>query len=222
MRQLGMFAKYWQPGKVKTRLARHVGDRQASDLYRAFLRTLVRRFEASADRRILAYWPEDRRDQFRALAGGNWSVELQTSGDLGQRMSRFFAAARACAGGPIVLIGSDSPTLPVQYVERAFELLEHVPVVLGPSTDGGYYLIGISGPIPCLFSGVSWSTPQVLDQTVALLHQADCRYALLPPWYDVDDGDDLRKLGGELDAMRPLDDALRDLREIVDGVLGNE
>ena len=70
-------------------------------------------------------------------------------------MDHFFSLARRRSAGPVVLIGSDSPTLPIAYVDQAYALLSEVPVVLGPSTDGGYYLIGAAGPVPSVSEGVS-------------------------------------------------------------------
>ena len=219
MRQLGMFAKYWQAGAVKTRLAAAIGDRTASDIYCGFLHALVRRLGTVADHRVIAYTPRARRLEFQALASKAWSIELQAAGDLGRRMASFFASAQVRDDGPIVLIGSDSPTLPAEYIEQAFELLKDVPVVLGPSTDGGYYLIGASGHIPCVFTGVSWSTPDVYDQTISLLRQADCAYASLPQWYDVDDLAGLHRLRDELARAPLLDDGLPGLQNKIENAL---
>jgi rSAM/selenodomain-associated transferase 1 len=157
--------------------------------------------------------------EFQALAGRNWSVQLQAAGDLGRRMSSFFASALLRGDGPVVLIGSDSPTLPTDYVEQAFDLLDEVPVVLGPSTDGGYYLIGASGQIPCVFTGISWSTSRVCQQTISLLRQAGCRFASLPQWYDVDDMVGLVGLRDELAAMTQSDDEFRELQQRIDDAL---
>jgi rSAM/selenodomain-associated transferase 1 len=220
MHQLGMFAKYWAPGAVKTRLAAAIGPRQASEVYRACLQALVRRLRSAGDRRVIAYTPQRYRADFEELAGRDWSLELQAAGDLGGRMAAFFSQALQRDRGAVVLIGSDSPTLPVEYVQDAFKRLDEVPVVLGPSRDGGYYLIGASGHLPCVFSGVLWSSPQVYQQTVSLLRAAQCAYAELPPWYDVDDLEDLMTLRRELAAMQELDDTLRSLLEIVERVLG--
>lgn len=196
--QLGMFAKYWQPGAVKTRLANRVGIQAASDLYREFVRCLAARFRHCGHRRVLAYWPAERSGEFFSLAGANWSCVPQSAGDLGVRMHRFFTDSFAAGATRVVLIGSDSPTLPVAYVELAFDLLETHTVVLGPARDGGYYLLGMTSAESDIFHNIAWSTPLVWRQTVTRLEAAGTSFAQLPEWYDVDDLDDLRQLRDEL------------------------
>ena len=82
----------------------------------------------------------------------------------------------------MVLIGSDSPTMPAQFIDDAFAALDSDPVVLGPSRDGGYYLVGAAGQVPPIFTEIDWSTPAVWRQTVDRLGKAGCRFAELPPW----------------------------------------
>ncbi len=198
MNQLGIFAKYWQAGAVKTRLASAIGPAAASHVYRHFIITLLRRFGQLADRRILAFWPPDKRSEFTTLAGDDWLCVEQAAGDLGARMRHYFETAFAEGARRVVLLGSDSPTLPVAYVQRAFQQLETTPVVLGPTPDGGYYLVGASNEVPPIFDGINWSTPAVWRQTVARLEDKSCPFAQLPEWYDVDELNDLHRLRGEL------------------------
>lgn len=219
MKQFGIFAKYWQPGKVKTRLAASVGDAEASGLYRRFLDTTLRRFGNAAQRRVLAYTPPERRSEFAALADDAWHLEPQAAGDLGRRMQRYFAEAFRSGAERVVLIGSDSPTLPLEYVTDAFDLLKTFPVVLGPADDGGYYLVGAAGAVPPIFAGVAWSTPLVWSQTQSRLQAAGIRCGVLPAWYDVDDLAGLRRMDGEFAEHGLLDEKLRALREDVARVL---
>ncbi len=100
-----------------------------------------------------------------------------------------------------VLIGTDSPTLPVEFVQQAFEMLHEVDCVLGPATDGGYYLIGLRRPAPALFDHVAWSGPNVLRQTVQRIATAGLTLGLLAPWYDIDTLADLQMLAGHIRAM---------------------
>jgi glycosyltransferase A (GT-A) superfamily protein (DUF2064 family) len=93
MDQLGMFAKYWEPGSVKTRLAAAIGDEAASSLYRRFVLTLLSRFEGIGQRRVLAYTPPERRAEFESLVADGWLLAAQGDGDLGQRMQHYFAEA---------------------------------------------------------------------------------------------------------------------------------
>ena len=215
MDQLGIFAKYWQPGTVKTRLAAAVGDDAASRLYRRFLITLLRRFGHVAQRRVLAYTPPDQRAEFALLAADTWTLQEQAAGDLGMRMQNYFAKAFRSGADRVVLIGSDSPTVPLDYVTDAFQLLEKFPIVLGPSDDGGYYLVGAAGEVPPIFAGVAWSTPLVWRQTQALLQAAGYSCGVLPVWYDVDDLPGLRRMNRELADHPPLDGTLRQLHEDV-------
>ena len=198
MRQLGIFAKHPQPGRVKTRLAATIGDEPACRLYRAFVETLLARFAGVADRRVLVFSPPERRAEFEPLAGQSWQLAEQSAGDLGQRMRRHFEDAFDDGASRVVLLGSDSPTLPVEYVERAFDLLKEVPVVLGPSDDGGYYLIGAAGRVPLIFDDIAWSSEGVWEQTIRRLRALGRDFRELPSWYDVDDEDDLRRLRKEL------------------------
>src|SRR5262249_552818 len=127
-------------------------------------------------------------------------LEAQCAGDLGLRMKRFFANRFAAGPSAVVLLGTDSPTLPLAFVEQAFTELQSADVVLGPATDGGYYLIGCRR-LPPLFDGIAWSSSRVLAQTVACLHEPAWQLALLPPWYDVDTPDDWQMLCGHLAAL---------------------
>ncbi|HVC92329.1 MAG TPA: TIGR04282 family arsenosugar biosynthesis glycosyltransferase [Pirellulales bacterium] len=216
MRQLGVFAKYWRPGTVKTRLAASIGPEAAACLHRACVRTVITRTCTMAARRALVVAPPESLAEFARFAGAAWNVESQSSGDLGERMRRFFEASFARGASEVVLIGSDSPTLPLEYIERAFELLGRHPVVVGPACDGGYYLIGAMGKPPPVFDGVAWGSDAVWRQTVERLTAAGCSHAELPRWYDIDTIDDLRRLHAELSAMNPRDQAYEALwREVV-------
>jgi hypothetical protein len=117
-------------------------------------------------------------------------------------MANFISAELTEGAGRVVLIGSDSPTLDPSHVVSAFLCLEHKDVVLGPATDGGYYLVGARVPVPELFADIPWSTPQVLARSVAALRAAGRSLAVLPPWYDVDTPESWDLLAGHLAALR--------------------
>ena len=211
---LGMFAKYWQPGQVKTRLAASIGQERAAAVQRLFVETLVRRFRAAADHCCLVYSPAERREEFRLAAGPNWKVEPQGEGDLGKRMERFFAASLPRAER-VVLIGSDSPDLPLECLQQAFEALATHDVVLGPATDGGYYLVGAARRVPPIFEGIDWSTPDVWTQTVARLTAASIAWQTLPPWCDVDDQRGLQSLAFRIGKHARND---RDMESLLGGL----
>lgn len=196
MSYLGIFAKFWQPGRVKTRLAKSLGEETASRVYRACAECVVQRFSATADRRGIWYAPPESESAFATLAGDAYEVHPQAEGDLGVRMEDFFR--RSLTSHPAVLVGSDSPNLPHELVEQAFAALNCTDVVLGPSEDGGYYLVGAARAVPPIFADMPWSSSDVFEQTVRRLEVAGIAYSVLGPWYDVDECSDLERLRGDL------------------------
>jgi len=198
MNTLGVFAKFWDPGKVKTRLAKSIGGAIAARLHYSFLRTVLLRFADQADRRVLVYSPADRREDFAVLAGDSWQLEPQGEGELGHRMESFFARQHTSSERRTVVLGSDSPNLPRERVRQAFDRLADHSVVLGPSDDGGYYLLGLRGGVPPIFDDIAWGTSQVWSQTLTRLEAAGTSVSTLPPWYDVDEPHDLARLRCDL------------------------
>lgn len=214
---LGVFAKFWEPGAVKTRLAASIGAADAALLHRWFLVTVLHRMNHLAGRKALVFSPPERREEFSEVCPELWSLQEQGEGNLGRRMRRFLQWAFAAGARHVVVLGSDSPSVPTAYVANAFEQLQNVPVVLGPSDDGGYYLVGVSStnPEPPIFEGISWGTSSVLQETVANLHGADIAYGRLPSWYDVDRLPDLRRLSDELTSATQRDAPLAALTPVV-------
>jgi rSAM/selenodomain-associated transferase 1 len=202
MRVLGIYVKQPIPGHVKTRLAKTVGDEKAAEIYEAFLSDLIERFRHTADRRFLCYAPRGSEVEtwFADLGDLDYELWPQPKGTLEPRLRNFFNFAQKQGAEKTVVLGSDSPTLPLAYVDKAFQLLNLSDCVLGPATDGGYYLLGLRKPLP-IFSDIGWSSPQVLSQTIARLADIPARLRLLPPWYDVDQEEDLDLLQGHIQAM---------------------
>ena len=198
---LVVFAKYWDVGQVKTRLAATLGNQVARDVYRAFVESVVARFAGEADERIVYYSPPDAESDFASyLAGRHWQHLPQCEGNLGQRLS---ACVQECltTADSVVILGTDSPNLPVSWLRQAFTMLRHHDVVLGPSLDGGYYLVGMTAPFIALFERIDWSTINVLHQTRQRIaeQQPELSYGELPMWYDVDNAGDLERLVSDLD-----------------------
>jgi rSAM/selenodomain-associated transferase 1 len=200
---LVIFARLPVPGRVKTRLAAAIGAERACQLYSAFLTDLVQRLGNSCDRRLLAYTPESPAAVafFQKLASDEFSLWSQPDGPLGERLSRCFET-HLSATGRVIVIGSDAPTLPRELIAEAGAALGKSDCVLGPATDGGYYLVGLRRPCPRMFSDIAWDGPDVLEQTVVRLRSAGLSLRLLPPWYDVDVPADLQTLRGHLAAWR--------------------
>lgn len=204
---LGMFGRRPEVGRVKTRLAAALGAEMACTAYEAMLLDLLElwggdRLLAPGGRRVLVFAPEDAGPWFDEHAPSSWALQPQVDGDLGLRMRSFFEGEFEDGAGRVVLIGSDSPTLDPSIVISAFLCLDGRDVVLGPSTDGGYYLVGCRPPVPPIFEGIDWSTPDVLGQTIDRLCASGRSVAVLPPWYDIDTPDDWRLLSGHLRALK--------------------
>lgn len=219
MNCFGIFAKYWEPGKVKTRLAATLGSQSASELYRLFVTTLLARFRQCADTRVLCFTPQEQADAFALFADADWTARPQATGDLGSRMRSFFDDCFRNGAERVVLIGSDSPTIPQEHVESAFRLLHETDVVLGPAEDGGYYLVGASRNVAGIFENIDWSTARVWEQTVARLGELQLSYEVLPQWYDVDQSNDLERLRDELLHTPGDDPALSELRTAINHVI---
>lgn len=210
MRTLGIFAKQPVPGRVKTRLAADWGNERAAAFYECFVRDLLGKFSAAGDRRVLSFAPnvDAAREWFDEASGQtkckSWTLWPQPELDLGGRMGSYFETWTESAEHRTILIGSDSPSLPAEYLEQAWQLLEANDCVLGPATDGGYYLIGLRGTVADFgipFRNVEWSTASVLAQTVEHLKQHRLSLGLLPPWYDVDSAEAVVTLTGHLCAI---------------------
>jgi rSAM/selenodomain-associated transferase 1 len=201
-RILGLFAKKPRPGQSKTRLASETSPDWAAEAAHAFLHDSISKFATLGDERVLAYTPAAEHNYFAHIGGSHYQLTPQTDGDLGCRMREFFVSQMRTGLERIVVVGSDSPTLPSSYVEQAFGELETADLVVGPATDGGYYLLGCARRLPPIFDGIAWSGPTVLAETIARLGNSNWMLAMLPPWYDVDTLDDWRMVQGHLSALR--------------------
>ncbi len=220
MNGLIVLAKYWQPGQVKTRLAASIGLPQAAELHRVFLATTLTRLAKLADFRQLAFTPDDRQACFRMLAPASWQLAPQVSGDLGARIQAALCSALEQGLHRVVLLGSDTPHLPTRLVDEAFACLESVDVVLGPSEDGGYYLLG-ARIVPPIFDDMPWGQSNMLASTEQRLQTANIPYHLLPAWYDIDHLEDVRRLQTELDTLGRLSPDQQALATALDQAAGH-
>ena len=188
-----MFAKAPEPGRVKSRLARHLGAVAACRAHEALVAHLLDGLSACALTTEL--WVAGDAGHPQVVA---WSQRLgaairaQPRGDLGVKMH---AAVEACcaAGQAALIVGCDLPEVGVSYIERAAAALATHDLVLGPVEDGGYGLIGLKAPAPALFSGIAWGARAVLAETRARAAQLRLSVAELPTTWDVDDIDGWRR-----------------------------
>ena len=197
---MAIFAKAPAPGAVKTRLCPPLTPRQAAALGRCFLRDRIAQVRGLAGATpVMAYAPASERDVFERLAP-DFELRPQDGHDLGERMRSALSALLHAGHRAAMAIGTDTPTLPTAWLQRAVDLAASgdVEVVLGPSEDGGYYLVGVRDDYPTLFDDVPWSTPAVLDVTLHRAGEARLRTALLPTWFDVDTPDDLVRIRAAL------------------------
>ena len=213
-----VFAKNPIPNAVKTRLIPTLSPEQAATLYTAFLTDWCETLAELSDvDLVIAYTPADAQPDLQALIGDAAIYIPQVGIDLGERLTSATQWAAEHGWTKILLVGSDSPTLPISYISQALTLLDSRNIVIGPSTDGGYYLIGFSvetlaTTIPYVFEDIAWSTAEVFQQTVARVHAAAVTLGLLPPWYDIDRAADLAFLQAHISAMRLAGDPVQAVR----------
>lgn len=190
-------------GLVKTRMAPFLSLEEAAELSRCLLLdTLELVMDVGDWDVVLAYTPDDALERFPTDGSGIPRCIPQGEGSMGDRMRQVFETLFMQGFHTVVMIGTDLPTLPLKYLHDAFTLLEDHPVVLGPCMDGGYYLLGLRNLIVEIFEDIDWSTIKVLHQTTDRLAQKNIRPACLPPWYDVDNGQELDFLIAHLELLQ--------------------
>ncbi len=196
-----MFAKKPVPGAVKTRLAKDVGHEEAARLYRLMAETTWARTAGIGYDRWLVFEPDSEHDWMRDWLPGAESYVAQAAGDLGTRLRAAFEHAFRAGAEAVAVIGTDSPNVGSQDISSAFDLLKSGhQAVLGPSTDGGYWLLGLSSFEPALFEEIWWSTPEVAEQTRARMAARGLKFAELRTVRDIDGVDDLESLWKDLGA----------------------
>ena len=183
--KLIVFVKAPRPGLVKTRLAAAIGKESAVAAYRTLVEATLNRL-ATFDGVELRFAPDDSRAEMEPWLQRGWSLAPQGAGELGERMARAFGENFVAGCSRAVIVGSDCPDIEAADVRAAWRELETHDVVVGPATDGGYWLIGLRAPQPELFRGVAWSSDQVLAQTLQRAKQLGLRVQLLRILSDVD------------------------------------
>ena len=205
MNHLVVFARWPEPGRVKTRLSPPLTAEQACELHRAMLAdTLEVGRAASVDRRYL-YWadaPPDRPWSAEAREAG-YVESLQRGRDLGARLEAVFDDLLAPPGARVAVIGTDCPELPPALLNDAFRCLEAHDLVLGPTHDGGYYLVGLRRAAPEIFRAIPWGSPTVLATTIERANGRALSVTQLPILGDLDTPADLERLVGLSAAREP-------------------
>ena len=191
------------PGTVKTRLGPSLSDYDIAALYGCFLRD---RIDQAGSLRgatpVIAFTPPESRSFFAELAP-DFLLLPQSGGGLSARLIGIVERLLDMGYQGVIATDSDSPTLPTEHLQEAVERLAGATadVVLGPSDDGGYYLVGVRRLYPELFDNMPWSTPQVYNETLKRAAESGLRVASLPAWYDVDTPAELERLRAEMAAM---------------------
>jgi glycosyltransferase A (GT-A) superfamily protein (DUF2064 family) len=159
---------------------------------------------AEGGRKVLVYAPgvDDVGSWFDTRVSAAYALQPQADGDRGCRLAEFFGGELEEGARRVVALASEAPTLDPSFVIAAFVALEGRDVVLGPSTDGGYYLAGCRQGVPPIFEGIDWKRADVLAQTIDRLDGTGLSVAVLPPWYVVDTAASIAMLRGHLRAMR--------------------
>jgi len=190
MRTIAIFARWPHVGQAKTRLVPVLTPELAHRLHVAMLHdALAAALGTTAGRRTL-WWAGAPRDRDEFPLPGTIEVFDQAAGDLGDRLAHAFTTLARVPGGRVVTIGSDCPWLDATAIDRSFDAMERADVVVGPTDDGGFHLIGLTAAavrsLPGLFHGISWSTERTRAETLDRARAAGLSVELLPGAEDVD------------------------------------
>lgn len=186
---------------VKTRLSATIGEGTTRDLYRTFLLDLLDTVRAAGLRPVVSLCPAGGETAFWTWLGDTPPVVPQSGADMGARILGAIASAMALGPGPVVAVASDVPDLPGEHLAAALDALEGADAVAGPSSDGGFNLLGLRREAmdPAMLDGMPWSTGSAMDFLARTLEARGVSLVTLPPWHDVDDADDLRRLAARLE-----------------------
>jgi rSAM/selenodomain-associated transferase 1 len=190
-----IFTRFPEPGKVKTRLIPELGSAGATRVYRHLAEQVVRTARSlrrQSMQAVVCVEPARRIPDMASWLGAGLIFRGQVGAGLGERLSQAFDRAFTGGARRVVAIGTDCIELSSELIAEAFDLLARNDAVLGPATDGGYYLIGLSRPLPDVFRDIPWSTDQTLTVTTRRLASVGVSPQLLPPLNDIDTWDDLK------------------------------
>lgn len=190
---VAIMLKYPVPGSVKTRLAPPLTHEQASEFSFCLIKDTFNNVNKLKGADIfVACHPSGLKKEVEALAGGGVRYIDQHGDNLGERLCNVFDFLFSKGYLNVVVIGIDSPDMPVELITEAFKLLDTgADVVLGPALDGGYYLIALKRPAPALFDAIDWGSSNVLENTIKNALEQALKVELLRKWHDIDRPEDL-------------------------------
>lgn len=190
MASLIIFVKNPALGKVKTRLAASIGDKKALKIYNQLVQH-TQKITADVEADKFVYYSEKVEDN-DLWVKENYTKKTQSGADLGERMLHAFTEIYKINKSPICIIGSDCFEVTTDILHQSFKELAMNDIVIGPSKDGGYYLLGMNEVHPELFENVSWSTELVKTQTLSIANTLNLSVSLLPMLNDIDTLEDLK------------------------------
>jgi len=186
-----IFVRNPDHGKVKTRLATSIGKDESLEVYKKLLQHTFLQTKSLNVNKFVFYVDQIGTDDI--WAEGSYQKNVQQGIDLGDRMYQAVKSVSESCAGSTILIGSDCPEIDEDLLKRAFNILDTRDLVIGPATDGGYYLIGMNDPYFELFKNISWSSPAVLSETLQKARELHLDLELLKELSDIDTEEDLRK-----------------------------
>lgn len=189
-----VFVKAPLPGKVKTRLARHMDALPAARLYQCFVEDILAMLAGCGTTVRIFFHPREARYLISTWLGPQQHYQAQSGDCLGMKMARAFAKTFSQGFNRVLLIGTDFPDLPAEVIQEGLAQLDRHDAVIGPTFDGGYYLMGLKPETHAdqWFERIAWSTPTVLTETMARFRAHGLRVHRLTQWRDIDTWDDLQ------------------------------
>ena len=188
-----VFVKAPSPGAVKTRLLPAWSPAEAAGLYQALVRDTLEAVQPLREVRVVVAYAPDAGFPDLGWLDGSLALVHQEGRTLGERLTHGFAWAFRQGARRVTALGSDAPDLSGAWVRQAFGELQHADVVVGPTRDGGYHLIGLSRPQPALFSDMPWSSPRLLARTLEQIARLGLRLRCVEPVADLDTPEDLER-----------------------------
>lgn len=190
-----VFTRFPVEGKVKTRLAKNMGNKFAVSFFRACaehtFKELLKVEEMGSDL-FLFCSEENEIEQLMKWAGNNFKYYSQQGSNLGIKMYNAFNTVFKKGYKKAIIIGTDAPDISTNIMQSAISALDNYSVVIGPANDGGYYLLGFKSKLIDLFSGIEWSTDSVFDNTIEKLNNSEINYFMLDELTDIDTLEDLQ------------------------------